>query len=154
MLEEFILYTNKMFDEDLKEWKRIEREFVKRLMDWDVLDVEISQWKFPDWDVKLSYIKDWKRECKTFEIKWDKKAETSGNVWIEYMCNWHPSGIYTSKADYIVYKIWDKFYYADRLRFIIELSKCLKQDVIGWDNDKSQMFLIKKEVFTLLTKQI
>ena len=143
-----------MFEKDLREWKQIEREFATRLMKWDVADIMFSQWRFPDWDIKACFIKNWEEDWKTFEIKHDKKSDETGNVWFEYMCNWKPSWIYKSKADYIVYKVWERFYYAERLRLLIELSKCLKQDVIGWDNNMSQMFLVKKEVFNLLFQEI
>ena len=143
-----------MFKEDLKVWKEIEREFASKLMKRDVSKIEFSEWKFPDRDVKATFHKQGQTYEKTFEIKSDFKAESTWNVGIEYMCNWHPSGIYTSKSDYIVYKIWDKFYYADRIRFIIELSKCLKADVCGWDNDNSQMWLVKRDVFNLLTNEL
>lgn len=143
-----------MFRDDLKEWKQVEREFASRLMKYDLVDIQFSQWAFPDYDIKATFNMNWKLVEKTYEVKWDKKAETSGNVWIEYMCNGEPSGIYKSKADVIVYKIWDKFYYADRVKFIIELSRTLKQDVLWWDDDKSQLRLLKREVFNLMTTEI
>lgn len=143
-----------MFKEDLKSWQQVEREFASRLMKRDVSKIEFSEWKFPDRDVKATFHRQGQTYEKTYEVKADFQAERTGNVWIEYMFEWKPSGIYTSKSDYIVYKVWDKFYYADRLRFIIELSKCLKQDVIGGDDDKSQMWLIKKDVFKSLTTEL
>lgn len=143
-----------MFKDDLKSWKKIEREFASRLMKRDVSKIEFSEWKFPDRDVKATFHRQGQTYDKTFEIKSDFKAEQTGNVWIEYMYKWKPSWIYTSTSDYIVYKIWDKFYYADRVRFIIELSKCLKADVYGWDDDNSQMWLVKREVFNLLTTEL
>lgn len=143
-----------MFSEDLKVWKEIEREFASKLMKRDVSKIEFSEWKFPDRDVKATFHRQGQTYERTYEVKRDRKAEETGNVWIEYMFEWKPSWIYTSKADYIVYKIWDKFYYTDRLRFIIELSKTLKQDVIGGDDDKSQMWLVKREVFNLLTTEL
>lgn len=143
-----------MFKEDLKEWKQVEREFATKLMKYDLVDIQFSQWAFKDWDIKATFNKCWKLIERTYEVKEDRKAEETWNVWIEYMFNGNPSGIYTSKADYIVYKIGDKFYYADRVRFIIELSKTLKSDVIWWDNDSSQMWLVKREIFNLLTNEI
>ena len=143
-----------MFEKDLTEWKQIEKEFATRLLKWDVTDIMFSQWKFPEWDVKACFNKNGQQERKTFEVKYDKKSDETGNVWFEYMCNWHPSGIFKSQADYIVYKVWWEFYYCDRLKLLIELSKCLKQDVYGGDRDMSQMFLVKKEVFKLLFNKI
>lgn len=143
-----------MFEEDLKEWKKAEREFARKLFAWDIVDVQLSQWKFPWWDVKAVFDKWGKLVEKTFEVKEDRMADKTGNVWIEYMYKWEPSWIYTSTADYIVYKIWDKFYYSDRLKLIIELSKCLKADVFWGDDDNSQMRLVKREVFNLLMTEL
>lgn len=143
-----------MFKEDLEEWKKIEREFATKLMRFDLVDLHFSQWVFKDYDIKATFNRNWKLIEKTYEVKRDKKSDTSGNVWIEYMCNGEPSGIYTSKADVIVYKLGDKFYYADRVKLIIELSKLHKWDVVWWDWDNSQMFLIPKEVFKLHTTEI
>lgn len=136
-----------MFNEDLKDWKAVEREFASRLMKWEVSDIQFSQGKYPERDLKVNFIKDWKEECKTFEIKNDLVSDKTGNVGFEYCYNWKPSWIYTSQADYIVYKLWDKFYYADRIRLIIWLSIVQKELVEGWDNNLSRMFLVKKDVF-------
>lgn len=143
-----------MFKEDLEIWKEIEREFASKLFKWKASNVEVSEWKHPERDVRATFHKQGQTYEKTFEIKTDLQAEKTGNVWIEYMYKWKPSGIYTSKADYIVYKIWDKFYYADRLKLIIELSKCLKADVCGGDDDNSQMWLVKRDIFNLLTTEL
>lgn len=143
-----------MFNEDLKEWKAVEREFASRLLKRDVSKIEFSEWKFKDRDIKATFHKLGQTYEKTFEVKRDKKADETGNVWIEYMFNWSPSWIYTSKADYIVYKLCDKFYYTDRIRLIIELSTLCKEDVCGGDKDMSRMRLIKKDVFKVITTEI
>lgn len=143
-----------MFREDLKAWKAVEREFASRLLKWDVTKIEFSQGKNPDWDIKASLVKEGVPIERTYEVKHDMVSDTSGNVWFEYSYDGHPSGIYTSKADYIVYKLGDKFYCIDRLKLIIELSKLLKRDVCGWDDDKSQMFLIDKDVFKCMAIEI
>ena len=143
-----------MFNDDLKEWKKAEREFAKRLMRWDVVDIQFSQWEFPWRDIKVTFNICGKLVERTYEVKEDRQADTTWNVWIEYMYKWNPSWIYTSSADILVYKIWDKFYYADRLRFIIELSKVVKQDVVWWDDDNVQMWLVKRDVFNLLMTEL
>ena len=143
-----------MFSEDLKEWKKAEREFAKRLMRWDVVDIQFSQWEFPWRDIKVTFNICGKLVERTYEVKEDRQADTTWNVWIEYMYKWNPSWIYTSSADILVYKIWDKFYYADRLKFIIELSKIVKEDVVWWDDDNSQMWLVKRDVFNLLMTEL
>ena len=58
-----------MFKEDLVEWQKVEREFVSRLMRYDVKSIEFSQGRFPDWDVKATFVKDWKTIERTYEIK-------------------------------------------------------------------------------------
>lgn len=143
-----------MFKEDLKEWKKAEREFASRLMRWDVVDIQFSQWEFPWRDIKATFNICGKLVERTYEVKEDRQADTTWNVWIEYMYKWKPSWIYTSNADYIVYKIWDMFYYADRLKFIIELNKIVKQDIVWWDDNNSQMWLIKRDVFNLLMTEL
>lgn len=143
-----------MFKQDLKEWKAIEREFAAKLLKWDILDIMFSEGKEPWWDIRVCFNKNWEHEWKEFEVKHDKKAEETWNVGFEYMFNWEPSWIYASTADYVVYKVWDKFYYADRIKLIIELSKLHKSDVCGWDNDLSQMFLIPRDVFNMIMKEL
>lgn len=143
-----------MFNDDLKQWKKAEREFASRLMRWDVVDIQFSQWEFPWRDIKATFNICGKLVEKKYEVKEDRQAGTTWNVWIEYMYKWNPSWIYTSNADILVYKIWDKFYYADRLKFIIELSKIVKQDVVWWDDDNVQMWLVKRDVFNLLMTEL
>lgn len=143
-----------MFNDDLKQWKKAEREFASRLMRWDIVDIQFSQWEFPWRDIKATFNIWGKPVERTYEVKEDRQADTTWNVWIEYMYKWKPSWIYTSKADYIVYKIWDKFYYADRVRFIIELNKIVKQDITWWDDGNSHLWLIKREVFNLLMSEL
>lgn len=143
-----------MFKNDLKVWKAIEREFASKLMNWNVSKIEFSEWKFPDRDIKATFHKQWQTYEKTFEVKADFQAEKTWNIGIEYMCNWKPSWIYTSKSDYVAYKVGDKFYYADRIRLIIELSKVNKSDVCGGDDDNSQMWLVKRDIFNLITTEL
>lgn len=143
-----------MFKEDLKSWKAVEREFASRLLQWDVNKIEFSQGKFPDWDIKATMTKLWVPIERTYEVKHDMVSDTSGNVWFEYSYDGHPSGIYTSKADYIVYKLGDKFYCVDRLKLIIELTKLSTRDVVWWDDNKSNLFLIDREVFKSLAIEV
>lgn len=143
-----------MFKEDLEEWKAVEREFASRLLKRDVSKIEFSQGKFKDRDIKATFHKLGQTYEKTFEVKRDKKADETGNVWIEYMFNWNPSGIYTSTADYVVYKLGDKFYCIDRIKLIIELSTLCKEDVCGGDKDMSRMRLVKRDVFKMITQEI
>lgn len=140
-----------MFKEDLKLWQKVEKEFVAKLMQRDVSKVEFSQWKFKEWDVKATFKKLGQDVERTFEIKNDLVSERTWNVWFEYMCNGEPSWVYASKADYIVYKLWDTFYYLDRAKLLIWLTDVEKQSVMGWDNDSSCMFLVKKDLFNKIS---
>ena len=96
------------FDRELAKGKRIEREFVSKMIrdELDLLKVEFAPNKaFKDWDVKVVYDNDGKEVEKTYEIKSDDKSLETGNICFEYACNGEPSGIYASKADYIVYQM-------------------------------------------------
>ena len=142
------------FKEDLQEWKAVEREFASRIMKWDVSKIEFSQWKFKDRDVKATFKKLGQEVEKTFEIKNDIVSERTGNVWFEVTCNSEPSGVFASKADYIVYKLWDKFYYVDRARLLLWLASVPKDIVMWGDGNKSELFLVKKEFFNAMTKEL
>lgn len=143
-----------MFNSDLEQWKKTEREFASRLLKREIADIQFSQGMFKDWDVRVWFVKNWWVERKTFEIKNDLVSDRTGNVGFEYLFNNKPSWIYTSTADYIVYKLGDKFYYADRLKLLIWLAKVEKQDVEWWDKNLSRMFLVKKDVFNWFAKVI
>ena len=143
-----------MFKEDLESWKQVEREFASKLMKRDVSKIEFSQWKFKERDVKATFKKLWHDVEKTFEIKNDIVSERTGNVWFEVTCNSEPSWVFASKADYIVYKLWDKFYYMDRARLLMWLASVDKEIVMWWDNNKSELFLVKKERFNAMAKEL
>ena len=143
-----------MFKEDLKVWKAIEREFASKLMNWNVSKIEFSQWKFKERDVKATFKKLWHDVEKTFEIKNDIVSERTGNVWFEVTFNWEPSWVFASKADYIVYKLWDTFHYVDRARLLLWLASVNKEIVIWWDENKSELFLVKKERFNAMSKEL
>ena len=134
-----------MFEQDLKEWKKIELEFAKKLIDDKLVALELAPDKpFKDRDIKTTTL-EWKQS--TYEIKHDMVSDTSGNVWFEYYCNNAPSGVYASKADYIVYKLGDKFYSIERAKLLIRLNHANKKSVIWGDNNNSWMYLVKKEDF-------
>lgn len=131
-----------MFEKDLKDWKAIEREFASRLMKWDVTKIEFSEGQFPDWDLKATIKKNWLEVERTYEVKDDKVSPSSWNVWFEFRYKWRPSGIFTSKADIIVYHIQDDFYYQDRNELIVKLCGLPKTEVKWWDDNNSDMWLV------------
>lgn len=132
------------FEEDLKKWKKAEHEFAYLLLErWASMIQLAPDKKFSDWDIKA---KQWMLE-NYYEVKNDDVSETSGNIWFEYRCNWQPSWIYVSKADFIVYKVDDKFYCISRPKLLIRLEFVNKWRAKWWDNWLADMFIVKKEDF-------
>jgi hypothetical protein len=86
---------------------------------------------------------------KKIEVKSDRKAESTGNVYIEYFSRGKLSGIATSQSDFYVYKV------AEDEAIIISTSKLkkklnqlvlegkAKKDVKGGDNNTSLGVLCK-----------
>lgn len=133
-----------MFEEDLKSWRNTEVEFAMRLLKRWASMVELApDMKFSDWDIRARrwWIDNY------YEIKDDKISRNTGNVGFEYMCNGEPSWVYLSKADYIVYKVEDKFYCVPRPKLLIRLEFVNKEKRKWWDWDRANLFIVKKEDF-------
>lgn len=150
-----------MFDEDLKKAMIIEKEVAMRLLsiaiknELDVLRIEFAPnkvWK--DWDIKMIMNKYNREYERTYEVKNDMKSEETGNIWFEYMCNGEPSGIYASKADYIVYKLGDDYWYSDRAGLLIKLNNVDKKSVDGWDGNNAKMYIVGKDKINLIFKKL
>ena len=133
-----------MFEDDLKKWRETEVEFATKLLQMWASMIELApDRQFYDWDIRA---KQWEL-LNDYEIKDDKISKTTGNVWFEYKCNWRPSGIYMSKADFIVYKVDGKFYCVQRAMLLIRLEFVNKTRVKWWDGDLSELFIVKKKDF-------
>lgn len=150
-----------MFGEDLNKAKIIEKEVAMRLLstaiknELDVLKIEFAPNKVrKDWDIKMVVNKDNMEYEKTYEVKNDMKSEETGNIGFEYMCNGKPSWIYASKADYIVYKLGNDYWYSDRAGLLIKLNNVEKKSVDGWDWDNAKMYLVKKDNIDLIFKRL
>ena len=84
---------------------------------------------------------------KKIEVKFDRMAHTTGNIFIEYMSRGKNSGISTTEADYWIYKIdktgaaiiLDVFKLKEKLREYYKNGLYLKD---GGDNNTSKGFLI------------
>lgn len=129
------------FLSDLEKWKEWERKFLMTLL-WapKLSRIDLPQGKFKDYDLKLTI--DGKEY--TFEVKNDLQAHTTGNYVVEYRCNKIASWIFSSKADYIVYIMWDDIYIQSRGELIIRLMDLEnKKKISWWDWRRSQMFLLK-----------
>ena len=147
-----------MFEECLEKWKQIENEFVIRLIkkQLKILKIEFSDddVQFKDYDLKITYKKDWKPITKTFEIKSDDKSLETWNICFEYACNWEPSWIFNSKADFIVYQICWNFYIKERWKLITNLNFVEKKSVEWWDWNRAKMFIVNKDKLLLLFNKI
>lgn len=137
------------------EWgKEIERAFVSKMLqrckDIEHIDFAPNE-QFKDWDVKLIW--NWKE--KTYEIKRDYKSQETWNLALEVRCNNKPSGIFASKADYIVLCLneWE-FYYQNRWELLYRLDYFDKKVVKWGDGDRAEMYLINKWDLHLLFNKI
>lgn len=143
------------FKKDLDKWREAEREFAKRIITKNTSSIEFApHTAFKEWDIKLRFYKDWVVVEKTFEVKDDIISEQTWNVWFEFRCYDKPSWIYESKADYIVYHLWDKFYYQSRGELLTKLNEVEKREVSWWDYNQSRMFIVDKKYLDVLFKKI
>jgi len=130
-------------EEDLAEWEKIEREFGELLLQrnpWTA--VEYSTWAFSDYDLIL--IKQ-DRTKYSFEVKYDRMSDITGNIAVEISCNGHPSGITISKADWFAYYFGNNYWLIkwEELRAKIREAKT----IMGWDWYRAELVLIPKKTF-------
>ena len=113
--------------------------------------MDIKKGYYPQFDIDLRY----GQECEKLvakmltgfhEVKSDRMALTTGNLFIEFECRGKPSGLSTSKAD------WWTFHLSDDLYFVIgsvELRRmCLRKGirkVAGGDGRASRGYLLPTE---------
>lgn len=139
------------FISDLAIGEACQIEFAKLLLDTEkVVGLEIAQWKFKLWDIKIT-TPEWE---KTYEIKKDLKAPETGNYVIETRCSWKASGIYTSKADYIVYNVKDEWWVQERWELILRLMDVEKRTTKWWDWFRAEMFVLSCETLPILFNKI
>ena len=141
------------FAKTLESWKKIEKEFVKVMMDkCEIQKIEYAPDKqFKDRDVKLTI--NWIE--RTYEIKRDFKSQETWNIALEIKCNWKPSGIYASKADYIIYCLNEnEFYWQDRWELLYRIADINKYKTLGWDGERAEMYIIAKELLPLLFNKL
>ena len=84
-------------------------------------------------------------EGKKVEVKRDRKASLTGNIFVEYESRGKPSGISTSEADYWCFVVEETFILltASRLKEIIEPLKGGDRERRGGDNNTSIGVLIR-----------
>ena len=142
------------FKKTLESWKKIEREFAKRMIDryTDVEKVEFApDTQFKDWDVKITV--GWIE--RTYEVKRDYKSQETWNIALEIKCNWKPSGIFASKADFIIYCLNDnEFYWQSRWELLYRIADINKYKTMWWDWERAEMYIISKELLPLLFNKL
>lgn len=142
------------FKTTLEWWKETERAFASKLIQKckDIEEIRFApNQQFKDWDIKVKW--NWKE--KTYEIKRDYKSQETNNLALEVRCNNKPSGIYASKADYIVFCLSDgEFYFQNRWELLYRLDYMWKKLVKWWDGNRSEMYLVSKEELPLLFNKI
>lgn len=145
-----------MFEQDLQLWKKAEREFASRLLQWDVRKLEIvpDNIQFKDYDIKATINKNWRDVEATYEVKTNPIFDTTWDVCFEVSCNWVPSGVYSSKADYIVYLLGWEFYYQDRGKLLLMLNTIPHEEKIWGDGNRCKLYIVKWEYLSDLFKKL
>ena len=142
------------FNITLEWWKRIERLFVAKMLSKypEIEKVEFApDTQFKDRDVKLTI---WGREI-TYEVRRDYKSQETWNIALEIRCNNKPSGIFASKADFIIYCLNDnEFYWQNRWELLYRVADINKYKTLGWDWERAEMYIIKKELLPLLFNKL
>ena len=85
---------------------------------------------------------------KKIEVKYDRKAKDTGNIFIEFESRGNPSGISTTQADFWTYYIDDDFTITISTKKLKEKMKRLLKDkkaktIPGGDENSSKGLLIK-----------
>lgn len=144
-----------MREQDVKKWKLVEKEFIYRLlMKYTISHIDIAQWEFKDWDVKATFVNSQWEQTRTFEVKYDDVFNRTNGVWIEFRYKNKASGIFRSKADCIVYKLWEKFWCVDRAELLAYLTYWDKHEKRWWDGWNSELWVIPSEAFYKLWIEI
>jgi hypothetical protein len=141
------------FQKTLESWKKIEKAFVKKMLDmYDIEKVEFApDTQFKDRDVKLTI--NWVE--RTYEIKRDFKSQETWNIALEIKCNWKPSGIFASKADFIIYCLNEnEFYWQNRWELLYRIADINKYKTMWWDGERAEMYIISKELLPLLFNKL
>jgi hypothetical protein len=132
------------FREDLKFGEKYQKRLLE-IIEWE--ESEMSKGKFKPYDC---WIVNSDKEKVYFEVKADRKTQSTGNIAIEFECSGEPSGITTTQADYWAYFIHGtKDYFlipTDELRARIAAKKYTKE-VNGGDGWRSRMYLFPGSEF-------
>jgi hypothetical protein len=104
--------TYNIFKILLNEAKKTEEEAINKICNLynvrTIIRQDETNYKFIKYDFKTD-------DNKTYEVKHDKRAVNTNNVFIEYMQYGSPSGIDITEADHHIFKIGSNFYLIDTL---------------------------------------
>lgn len=83
-------------------------------------------------------------EGKKVEVKRDRKASTTGNLYVEFESRGKPSGIETTEADYYCFVVEETFILLDtnNLRNLVASLKGTPSEKRGGDNNTSRGVII------------
>ena len=131
------------FEEDKNFGEEAQRRFAKTLVSKGFIIDFMAEGDFPDWDIKLT-------NGKTFEIKTDRRALDTGNLFIETSYKGEYSGLAKTKADYFVIIVGNFALVAkteDVMRFLLSHPLISKPIYGVGDDGNSTGFLIKEFFF-------
>jgi hypothetical protein len=102
---------NKQFHHDLKIGEAVELEVLKKIQTKYPRAYKIEGY-FKDFDIYVPEIKN------SVEVKYDYKSKETGNIVVELTFDGKPSAIFTTKADYWVFVLHDKYIWTtpDRIK--------------------------------------
>ena len=142
------------FKTTLEWWLEVERKFAATMLAKypQIEKVEFApDMPFKDRDVKLTI--NWVE--RTYEVKRDYKSQETWNIALEIRCNNKPSGIFASKADYIIYCFDDwEFYRQKRWELLYRVADIHKYKTLWWDWERAEMYIINKELLPLLFNKL
>ena len=137
---------------DLKQGEKIEQKFIELLNDtkkyYFITKLEGNFKYFDILAIKPN------GQIDTFEIKYDRQWNRTGNVALEYLANDKSGSIMTSKSKYIVYYL-DAFYFTRTnilKNWIIRDEIC--KYVKGGDGKRQTLILIPLKLFKSLFNKI
>ena len=119
---------------------------------YDTFETSQDKGKFKEWDFKITH----NTQVIKYETKADRFTYSTDNICIEYDCNFTPSGITTTTADF--WFIWEVFPTKDRSRDVCYLIpvKFIKQmieddeyhyDGTFGDGGRAYCYLFEKQLF-------
>lgn len=146
MTDNNLLTQTEKFYYQLQKGEKYELELLKHIPHYKFRKMNGN---FKDYDLKIFHTK---TRYNLYEVKTDYQIHKTGNIAIEYKCNFKPSGITTSTARYwAIFETTDAGYTLYIIPRSIINKKIYNREyhktVSGGDNMASKLFLFDKNVF-------